>query len=63
MRDRSLGLVSVVLLGESVLVSPSLKKSSERSGVGGSYFRSVGVFSSRSIFWYPGVRGMAGVKG
>lgn len=63
MRDRSLGLVSVVLLGESALVSPSLKKSSERSGVGGSYFRSVGVFSSRSIFWYPRVRGMAGVKG
>lgn len=36
MRERSLGLVSVVLLGESVLASASLKKSSERSGVGGS---------------------------
>ncbi len=36
MRERSLGLVSVVLLGESTLVSPSPKKSSERSGVGGS---------------------------
>lgn len=35
-RERSLGLVSVVLLGGSVLASPSLKKSSERSGVGGS---------------------------
>lgn len=52
--ERSLGLVSAVWLRASVLLSPSLKKSSERSGVGGSYFRSVGVFSSRSIFWYPG---------
>ena len=36
MRERSLGLVSVVLVGESALASPSLKKLSERSGVGGS---------------------------
>lgn len=34
--ERSLGLVSVVLLRVSALLSPSLKKSSERSGVGGS---------------------------
>lgn len=34
--ESSLGLVSVVLLRGSALVSPSLKKSSERSGVGGS---------------------------
>lgn len=33
--ERSLGLVRVVLQGESTLASPSLKKSSERSGVGG----------------------------
>jgi len=34
-RERSLGLVSRTLLGESALASASLKKSSERSGVGG----------------------------
>lgn len=60
MRERSLGLVSVILLGESALASPSLKKLSERSGVGGWKFRSVGVCSSRSILLYPGW--MAGVK-
>lgn len=35
MRERSLGLVSVDLLWDSTKGSPSLKKSSERSGVGG----------------------------
>lgn len=60
MRERSLGLLSMVLLGKSALASPSLKKSSERSGVGGTKFRVEGVCSSRSILSYPGW--MAGVK-
>lgn len=34
--ERSLGLVGAVSLRASALLSPSLKKSSERSGVGGS---------------------------
>lgn len=60
MRERSLGLVSVILQGESALASPSLKKSSGRRGVRGWEFSSVGVCSSRSILSYPGW--MAGVK-